>query len=444
MKRKFIMWGLVALLAFFVEVSCSSAPPPDEAPASAETPAAPSTSTAPSAASQTPQDPEAQPPNQTALSGLDEAAARAKAARQLVIDFNGQELYPDDWRSADSLFSQAEQQRRNTTVRDTRESTERYNKAAEAFEAIGDEALAAAYEQMLGVLVNARYEAVKEDAQIMVPDYLLEADNLTLQAEEQFKAKDYYAAKESAEKALAMYEAQKIGLAAYWQREEIAFKAGYLVPAYLERADALGETAIEKYLSGDYAGAIDDALVAHTMYDAIGAGLEAYSIREEISYRSYVPYDYENLEVADDSLYSAMDDFDAGDYASAKDKASEAILRYDLALRKSWASFALEKSTGATTERQRALASRANVAVRDEFNIAQALYVRANSALLAQRYEEASSLFIDCQTQFLLAAFHAREKQREAEEALRTANQRMAESDAAARAAEIILEGGAL
>jgi hypothetical protein len=98
-------------------------------------------------------------------------------------------------------------------------------------------------------------------------------------------------------------------------------------------------------------------------------------------------------------------------------------------------------AVAAATERQIALDAKANVAVRQDFNSAQALYAQANTAFQAERFDEAVSLYNQSRPMFDAAAREALEKQLIAEEALRIANQRMTESDQTAREAEIILEG---
>ena len=368
MKIKYLWLVLLGMTALFFAASCKSAPPPSAQEA------------APTAAE--PLDPDTLPPDQGALNALNDAAARAAAARKLVNDFEGPSFFPEDWKAADSLYAQAEQQKKTSTLRDTKESTARYNKAADAFEAMTGKTLAAAYEYGERELTAVRNAAVKAGAEELVPDYLLEADNVVLDAKQKYDSKDYYGAK-------------------------------------------------------------DSALKAYSMYAAGNTGLEAYNVRMEIAGREFEQYDPVNVEIADETMYSAADDYVAGHYGPAKDKADEALLRYNLALKTAWEAYAAEKGANAATERQNALDLKANVAVRQDFNSAQAIYTQANTAFQAKKFDEAGKLYAECGPMFEKAAGAAREKRRIAEEDLRLANQKMEESDKAAKDAEIILEGGA-
>ena len=362
MKSKYVRWVLlsllICLLVMFTGVSCKSTPPVEE-PASADSAA----------------------PDQAAIDALNAAAARAAAARKLVNDFDGPTLFPSDWQAAESLYSQAEQQKKTSTTEEIKESTARYNKAADAFDAMRDKTLAGYYENKQNELIRARSAAVSAGAYEYVPEYLLEVDNLVAEAEKKYQAKDYYGANDDAKKALSMYEA----------------------------------------------GA---------------AGLEAYRVREVIADRDFEKYDRNNVSYADDALMSAADDYVAGDFAAAKDKADEALLRYNLALKTAWQAYAGEKGAQVSAERQRALDAKANVAVREDFNSAQAVYTRANTAFQGQRFEEASLLYDECGPKFGAAARAAAEKRQAAETALRRAEVKMAEADQIAKDAEVILEGG--
>ena len=424
MKSKYLLCGFLVLLALLTVISCKSTPPPP--------PAAPPAAEAP----------KSDGPDQASLDALNAAIARAEAARKLVSDFYGRSLLPEDWQGADSLFGQAEQQKNTSTLRQTQESTERYNKAAAAFEAMSGKTIGLYYETKRKELIDARAAAVSAGAMSLIPDYLLEVDNIVADAEAKYQAMDYYGAKDAAEKGLSMYEAQKVGLDAYNVREAIAGRAEELIPDFLWDADELGLGAIDKYLAGDYKGAKEDAVVTLSMYESLAAGLNAYKVREEIVKRGFERFDPRNIQIADDTLRSAADDYMAEKFASAKDKGDEALLRYNLALKTAWQGYAAERRTAATTERQRALDFKANVAVRQDFNSAQTVFNQANTAFQAQRFEEAAMLYEDCESKFAAAAREAREKQQIAEEALRRANQRMAESDQIAKDAEIILEGG--
>ena len=312
MKYKYVCRVFLCMLAFFAIMSCKSAPPVDEGPGETR----PVEETRPPV-QVTPTVPVG--PSQVDLDALEAAAARAAAARKVAIDFEGPSLFPSEWDAAEALHAEAEQQRRTSTKDEVQESTGRYARAADAFEALADKTLAAAFEYAEIELAAAREAAVAAGAEAFAPDLLLDADNKAEDAQDKYQENDFYAALAAAEEALLKY---------------------------------------------------NQALIA-----ALESGV-------------------------------------------ARTRAE------------------------AAAERQRALDLKANVAARNEYNSAEAVFNRANAAFQGQRYEEAINLYEECQPMFRLSAQMAQLRQQEAEEAMRRANQRVAESDETARSAEAVLGGG--
>ena len=363
MKSKYLWLVMMGLLAMFTVVSCKSKPAPqEEAPAKTETPAP-----APTV-------------DKALLDALNKVIDRATAARKFVMDFEGPAFYPEDWKKADALYTEAGQQKKVSTNDEVKDSTARYTKAAEAFEAMTPKTLTAAYEYADREISAARNAAVAGRARELIPEFLDDADNVVSAAIKKYQAKDYYGAKDSA------YE-------------------------------------------------------AYYLYEALTAGLAAYKVREEVVDRGFEKYDRSNVQKGDDSLRSAADDYVARDIRGRK-KIDEASLRYNQALKTGWESYAGEKRTNATAERQKALDIKANVAVRQDYNPAQAAYNVANTAFQAKKFDEAARAYDECIAMFQRAARLALEKRRAAEENLRIANEKMAESDQKAQEAEVILEGG--
>jgi len=417
MKKKCICLILLSLAAVFMAVSCAGTPPPPVETAPEPTSPPPAVSPPPSVPA----------PDQATLNTLNEAAARAAAARKLAGDFDASSYFPSDWDSAESLFSQAEQQK-NTSTRDgAQESTTRYIAAAEAYETLIEKISGLYYEDKAKELSDARSAAVNAGAGELVPDYLFDADNAVTDAEDKYQAKDYYGAKSSADDALAMYTALKDGVTAYYIREDIAERARELIPDVLSQVDTFGLDTIDKWEAKDYDGAKLGAAEALAMYSALKAARNAYDVREIIAERAEVMFP-NALSQADDVALDAIDKWQANDFKAAKDAATTAWMMY--------------LNVGASTERQTALDLKADTAARQEFNLAEAIYNRANSAYSGQRYEEAAPLYEECLSIFRMASLLAFEKRLMAEEALRRADQRVAESDETARNAELILEGG--
>jgi len=371
MRRSFLILVLI-LPIFAAMLSCQSAPPQEVPQAAVTTP--PSTPPA--------VNPETAPPGQADLSALEAAAARAEAARKMAIEFDAPLLLPSDWESANSLYTQAEQGKRTSTVRETQDSTTRYNIAADALEKLSDGCIAQYYESMQKEVLDAREAAVSAGALGLIPDFLWQADDSVDLALEKYQAKDYLAAKEAVEEGVYLYNSLKVGL-------------------------------------------------------------DAYKIREELVDREFLQYAQTDIELGDDALESAASYYTSRYYPAARENADQALQHYSSALLTAWGAYASERSAIVSTARQRALDVKADVAANLEFSIADDMLNQANVDLRGQNYEEAVQRYLESEVMFTASAETAREKQRRAEEALRRANERVAESDAIARTAEAILGGGA-
>ena len=261
----------------------------------------------------------------------------------------------------------------------------------------------------------------------LAPDILGQADDIGLAALDKWDAGDYSGAKESADKALFAYETIDTGLAAYEARQSVVWGLEALAPEFLWQTDDVALAALDKWDAEDYNGAKEGADKALLMYSALKIGVEAYQLREEIALDA-VKIDPTTFWSMDDIGWGAIDKWIAEDYEGAKADAETAMFGYTV--------------TGAAVQRQRALDARADVAVRQEFNAAQAIYDQANRALPSQSFDEALRLYRESLNMFRQVARTADERRRIAEEALRRAQQRLAESNETARNADAILEGG--
>ena len=150
------------------------------------------------------------------------------------------------------------------------------------------------------------------------------------------------------------------------------------------------------------------------------------------------------LSDADSAVARALEEFDAGNYSSARSRAEAALLGYEQAASAAWVARIADIRSAAAAERQRALDVRANVAARDLFDPAEAIFNRANTNFQGQRIEEAARLYEESRPMFISSAQLATERRLAAEEALRRADQRLVESDETARVAEdlLIQQGG--
>jgi len=163
------------------------------------------------------------------------------------------------------------------------------------------------------------------------------------------------------------------------------------------------------------------------MFSGLKVARGVYDLREGIAERAEVLFpDFFSL--ADDVSLYAIDRWEAKDYSGAKDAADIAWIMY--------------LSVAAPVERQMAIDLKADIAARQEFNTADAILYQANAAYMGQEYEKAALLYEECLLIYRTASQMVPERRQAAEEALRRANQKVAESDVTARNAEAVLQGG--
>jgi hypothetical protein len=315
------------------------------------------------------------------LNALNQAIARAGEARKKALDFESPSYFPSDWEAVEDQYTAAGTLARNTAD-EVQRAAAQYNKAADTYEDLFRKTIPLFAQAREDEIVRARNELIATGLSNTFPDPLLEVDRIAVQALSQYEGEDYYAAR-------------------------------------------------------------DSAYAARDRYQALKTGADAYLKRKEIVDRDFIAYDPDNFNKADEIGLAAVNNYQSGNIEQARDEAEEAELRYNLVLKTGWSSYAAERGAAAGVERQKALDLKAHVAVKEEFDAASDIYNRAGASLRAEKYEDAAILYTQSEARFIVIGQTAAEKRREAEEALRAAEQKMLESDEAAKKAELILEGGA-
>jgi hypothetical protein len=313
-------------------------------------------------------------------SSLDAAIARAEASRKRASDFDAASYFPSDWEAAEGLYSNAGGLPR-TGADEIRQAAAAYNAAADAYDGVFRSTVPLYAQAREDEVTAARNAVLASGLAGQFPQYLLKADKVAVNALEQYEREDYYAARDSAAEALAMYQALK-------------------------------------------------------------TGADAYLVRQTITGRNFTGYDPENFDKADTVGLAAVNDYDEGNTEQARTQAEEAGFRYNLVLKTAWIAYTAEKKASAGLQRQNALDLKANIAVRDDYNAVAQIFNQAEASLKAEKYEEASGLYEQSESGFMKVSRAAAEKRIIAEEAIRAAEEKMIESDDTAKKAEIILEGG--
>jgi hypothetical protein len=366
MKKDVVLSFVCVLSLWAFVVSCKSTPEEAKEEAPAPAPAVSVTEA---------------PAEQVDQASLDRAIARAEEARKRALDFQTPSYFPSDWENAEAGYASAEASPRSTPA-EARQAASLYNGAADTYDDLFGKTVPLYARDREDEIVAARNQVIATGLTPDYPEHFAMADNKAIEAYNQYEAREYYPARDTAALALQMYQALAVAADAWAKRQEIVDNdLGSYDPENLERADAVGLMAVS---------------------------------------------DYEN-----------------GNIPQARDEAEEAALRYSLALGTGWESHAGDRRRTAGRERQKALDAKANVAVKDEYGKASSVYDDAESSYRSKNFKDAVRFYNQSGPLFTAAAQAAEEKRVVAEEAIRAAEEKMAESDETAKNAEILLEGGA-
>jgi hypothetical protein len=244
-------------------------------------------------------------------------------------------------------------------------------------------------------------------------------------------------------------------------KEVLAKGAGILAAENRKRADEMKalaveagapETAAERMAQGDAAYASgaslseakkdEEALVAfekaRQTYEAAYKKAKALGIRASIEEKDFAQYDAGNFKLADEKL-AESDALFAADPDGALDALDEATLRYNLVVQKGWQTYAVERKTPADDAKRRSEEIKAQVAVKEKYAEALAVYNNASSLMAGGNYQEAGPEFDRSAELFEEAYAEAEVKRDAALAALAEAEARTQESESKARSGDEIL-----
>jgi len=103
-------------------------------------------------------------------------------------------------------------------------------------------------------------------------------------------------------------------------------------PEYLRNIDQIALAALDQYEAGDYYKAKDTASEALNEYEILIIGAEIFSKRQEIVERGFTKYDFYNFDKADEFAQIAINEYEAGNKASAVTAAKESLRYFDIVL----------------------------------------------------------------------------------------------------------------
>jgi len=309
---------------------------------------------------------------------LREPRERARAARQRAIDFEVPAYNPSDWESLEARYIGLQAM---TVPENIQEVIGNWSALAESYDALFERTIPLLAQAKEDELMVKREELIETGFTKQFPQYLENADNITLEALDQYEAGEYYKARDTAAKALEEYE--------------ILLK-----------------------------------------------GARVFLARQEILDRDFAKYDEENFSSADDLSELALAEFDAGNRESAIQKAEEALTRYNLVISNGWTVYVAEQRRITMEEKERAQAERANIASPALWRDAEALFNQGERNLAAGRHHDAGLQYIEAEAMYILARQDTVEKRERALAAMGIARERIEESDEAAIEAERVIEGG--
>jgi len=305
---------------------------------------------------------------------------RVEEARKRAIDFECPSYFPSDWEDVESQYTAVKGTRINSES-ELQQATSQLNSILDTYDGL--------FKKTVPLYAQAR-----EDEILSIRDELIGT-----------------------------------GLARYY-------------PEYLKKADDIALTALDQYEAGDYYTSRDTAEEALSEYETLLIGARVYLRRQEIFDRGFDVYDLENLERADEIALIALDNYESGNREATIENAEEAMLRYNLLLTNGWVTYADDRRSFASFEREMALTNRVNIAVRDIFRDADTVYNNAEETFRARRYDEAAILFVESEALFVIARQETETRRQRAIETIRLAEEMIEESDEAAIEAERIIEGG--
>lgn len=319
--------------------------------------------------------------DRTAPDALNRAKADAETSRKRALLVEGDVNFPEDWKNAESLYLAA-----GNAPADTPENIQKaiaqYKNAQNAYEAIFQKGLPAYAEKRRKELEEARQAAWDAGSQSgFGTDSIVSADA-------------------SAEKARALYE------------------------------------------KGDYEAFLDAVDNPLLLYHAMKTLAEAYNKRWRITDKELQGYDKDEFGATGEVFAQAENDYSAGKGADALKKAEESLNRYTVYYDGAIKARAEEQAALAETARQNACEVKADFAAQSDFNSADKMYNQGQREFTAGQFEDAVQSYTQAQVFFAHARDAALKKRDYADAMIKAAEQKSVESDAIARDAAQILEGG--
>jgi hypothetical protein len=205
--------------------------------------------------------------------------------------------------------------------------------------------------------------------------------------------------------------------------------AGELFTKLLSAADADFAKSESSESAGEYENALSGYRVCVAEYDVLYKLCDASIARSLLVSRDLAKWDPSNWSLAENKFESAKSMFEQDLHGSA-DAVGEAILRYGIVKEAAYGYYSSDRKKASDAERERAVGIKSDIAVKDEYEAAVALYSKAQADDAAKDYEASSAEYDGAASAFAQAYTHAKQKMDTADGELRSLDSAFATVDA--------------
>jgi hypothetical protein len=208
-----------------------------------------------------------------------------------------------------------------------------------------------------------------------------------------------------------------------------------LFPELFAYAEAEFAKPSDAEAAGDFEAAINGFRASSKNFEVLYKLCDANTARDSIVTHDLAKWDPSNWTLAE-TRFKASQDLFRQDSSAAATSVDEAIQRYGMASRTALEYYSSDRKKNSMAEMDRAQGIKAEVAVKDEYAAALALYARAESSQAAKDYDSSASLYDRAATAFDSAYKHAKVKMDTAKGELDSLDSAIAAQEAAAGAAQ--------
>jgi hypothetical protein len=212
--------------------------------------------------------------------------------------------------------------------------------------------------------------------------------------------------------------------------------ASELFPDGYPIAESSFQDAQARFDSSDFENSIPVFDTSNQLFLLLYKGTLAKKSQDLIAERGYDAFDPGNFQLASDKYQEALSLYNV-DNGKALIAADEALLRYNMTIEKGRDLYLAGKKGKADDSRQLALSIKADVAVKDDFSVADTNYRAAIDQVSKGNIEAAADQFDTSTTMFTDAYARAKDKREKAVVAMQATQEQRVASESLAKEAEL-------